>query len=203
MPETSARRRRLPLPAVSLPNNLPAVPSRYIRHLLLALCLVLGPALLPAAETAPPKDAKPADAAKLADPAKPADAPKAAEAAVTGPVVELPIVQITQDRIRKLDKEIGRIDKLIIREQAKVKSSDLDRALNNEKLAHAAAIFGGNSSEHLSAVAASRVTLLEAERSVLEDMKRPGTAAALAQLEAELEQLRVTRRNLDDAAKQR
>ena len=176
----------------------------FIRRLLFILCLGLGPALLPAAEPAPAKDGtKSAETAKAADTAKPADAPKPPDPVVTGPVVELPLVQITQDRIRKLDKEIGRIDKLIIREQAKVKSSDLDRALNNPQLAHAAAIFGGNSAEHLSAVAASRVTLLEAERSVLEDMKRPGTAVALAQLEAELEQLRITRRNLDDAAKQR
>ena len=174
------------------------------RQLLITLCLALTPGLLPAAETAPAKDAaKPAGTAKPADPVKPADAPKPADITVTGPVVELPVVQVTQDRIRKLDKEIGRIDKLIIREQAKVKSSDLDRALNNPQLAHAAAIFGGNSAEHLSAVAASRVSLLEAEREVLEDMKRPGTAKALAELQVELDQLRVTRRNLDDAAKQR
>ncbi len=166
------------------------------RSLLIALCLAAGPALFAANESAPTKDAaKPADTPKPTEPAKTTD--------VTGPVVELPVIQITQDRIRKLDKEIGRIDKLIIREQAKVKSSDLDRALNNPQLAHAAAIFGGNSAEHLSAIAASRVTLLEAERSVLEDMKRPGTATALAELEVELEQIRVTRRNLDDAAKQR
>jgi len=166
------------------------------RPLLLTLCLAGSPALF-AADTAPVKEpAKPAES-------RPAESTKPAATAVTGPVVELPIIQITQDRIRKLDKEIGKIDKLIIREQAKVKSSDLDRALNNPQLAHAAAIFGGNSAEHLSAVAASRVSLLEAERAVLEDMKRPGTTTALAQLETELEQLRVTRRNLDDAAKQR
>ena len=177
----------------------------FIRRSLLTLCLTLGPGLLAAIDPTPPaKDApKPTDAAKPAETAKPADAPKSTAPAVTGPVVELPVIQVTQGRIHQLDKEIGRLDKLIIREQAKVKSSDLDRALNNPKLANAAAIFGGNSAEHLSAVAASRVSLLEAERSVLEDMKRPGTATALAQLEAELEQLRVTRRNLDDAAKQR
>ena len=174
------------------------------RRSLLTLCLALSPGLFAATEATPAKDArKPADTANPVDTAKPAEAPKPADIPVTGPVVELPIVQVTQDRIRKLDKEIGRIDKLIIREKAKVKSSDLDRALNNPQLAHAAAIFGGNSAEHLSAVAASRVSLLEAERAVLEDMKRPGTAAALAQLEAELEQLRGTRPNLDDAAKQR
>lgn len=166
--------------------------SPFFRHLLLSLCVAIGPGLLAANETTPAKDG-----------AKPADTSKPADTAVSGPVVELPIIQVRQDRIRKLDKEIGKIDKLIVREKAKVKSSDLDRALNNPQLAHAAAIFGGNSADHLSAVAASRVSLLEAERAVLEDMKRPGTAAALTQLETELDQLRTTRRNLDDAAKQR
>ena len=166
--------------------------SPFFRHLLLSLCVAIGPGLFAANETTPAKDG-----------AKPADTSKPADVVVSGPVVELPIIQVRQDRIRKLDKEIGKIDKLIVREKAKVKSSDLDRALNNPQLAHAAAIFGGNSADHLSAVAASRVSLLEAERAVLEDMKRPGTATALAQLETELDQLRTTRRNLDDAAKQR
>jgi hypothetical protein len=161
---------------------------------LLALCLALGPNLLAAAETAPAKDdAKPADTSR----AKPADA------VAPGPAVVLPTVQVTAGRIHDLDKEIGRLDKLIAREQKKVKSSELDKALNNAQLSHAAAIFGGNSAEHLSAVAASRVALLETERSVLEAMKRPATREDLAMLEAELEQLRTTRRNLDDAAKQR
>ena len=65
------------------------------------------------------------------------------------------------------------------------------------------AIFGGNSSAHLSAVAASRVMLLEQERDVLEAMKRPATKDELQMMEAQIEQLRTTRRNLDDAAKQR
>ena len=85
----------------------------------------------------------------------------------------------------------------------RIASTDLDRTLNNEKLSRAAAIFGGNSSEHLSAVAASRVMLLEQERDVLEAMKRPTTLQELAMMEKEVEQLRETRRNLDDAAKQR
>ena len=88
-----------------------------------------------------------------------------------------------------------------MREKKKVKSSELDKALNNPKLAQTAAIFGGNSAAHLSAVAASRVSLLETERAVLEAMKRPSTLQGLAMLEAELEQLRTTRRNLDNATR--
>ena len=113
-------------------------------------------------------------------------------------VLVLPKIQVTSGRIRELDKEITRLDKLIAREQKQVKSSDLDRTLNNKKLSTAAAVFGGNSSEHLSAIAASRVSIMQAERSILEDMKRPISPEALAALETELDQLRLTRRNLDN-----
>jgi len=119
------------------------------------------------------------------------------------PVLELPKIQVTASRIKKLDKEIKRLDKLITRETEKVKSTDLDRTLNNASISRAAAIFGGNSSDHLSAVAATRVALLENERDVLEAMKRPATLDELAMMEKELQQLRLTRRNLDDASKQR
>ncbi len=137
-------------------------------------------------------------------PAAPTPPAAAAPAAtVAEPVLELPKIQVTTQRIKKIDKEITRLDKLITRERAKVKSTELDRTLNNEKLAKAAAIFGGNSSEHLSAVAASRVALLENERDILEAMKRPATLEEFKMMEQELDQLRTTRRNLDDAAKQR
>ena len=163
---------------------------------LTALALLAWVPLLPAAE--PAKDTPPADT-------KPADAPKPAPAAADGKkspeataVVVLPTVQVTAGRIKELDKAIEKLDQLIAREKKNVRPGGLDRTLNNQKLATAAAIFGGNSSEHLSAMAASRVSLMEAERSVLEDMKRPATPEDLAALEKELDQLRVTRRELDN-----
>ncbi len=160
------------------------------RHLLFTLCLVTGPDLLMAVGKAP--SAVPATAdAKPADPA------------ASDPVLALPKMEVTAQRVKKLDKNIKRLDKMIAREKNKVKSSDLDKTLNNTQLAHAAAIFGGNSADHLSAVAATRVALLENERDVLEAMKRPATLEELAMMEAEVEQLRLTRRNLDDASKQR
>ncbi|HKB57800.1 MAG TPA: hypothetical protein VKC51_09435 [Lacunisphaera sp.] len=131
---------------------------------------------------------------------------RAAEAAApqtTGPVITLPTVQVSSSRIRELDKAIAKLEKQIAREKKQIKSSELDRTLNNEKLANAAAIFGGNSASHLAAVAASRISLMEQERAVLESMKLPRTLPQLAELETELDQLRITRRNLDDAAKQR
>lgn len=117
------------------------------------------------------------------------------------PTVELPTIQVTKHRVHEIDVTLTKLDKLIAREKKKVKSTELDKALNNPKLARSAAIFGGNSAKHLSAVAASRVSLLETERAVLEAMKRPATLQGLAMLEAELEQLRTTRRNLDNATR--
>ncbi|HVZ64301.1 MAG TPA: hypothetical protein VG936_07000 [Lacunisphaera sp.] len=156
----------------------------------------------PAKVTAPSKEtttaAKPAptkEAAPQPEPAKPA----AVE--TSGPVINLPLIVVREERVKQLDKEIAKLEKLIVREKKKVKSTDLDRALNNSKLSSAAAIFGGNSSEHLSAVAASRVSLLEAERDVLEEMKHPGTAENLKYLEDERLQLQEIRRNLDNVGR--
>ena len=152
-----------------------------IRPLLLALGLVIGSGPLAAVDPTPAPDSKPA----------------------TPEVLTLPKIEVTAQRIKKLDKDIKRLDKMIARETKKVKSTQLDKALNNPQLTRAAALFGGNSAEHLSAVAATRVALLENERRVLEAMKRPATLDELAMMEKEIEQLRITRRNLDDASKQR
>jgi hypothetical protein len=133
----------------------------------------------------------------------PAGAMAGAEAAATEPVLELPKLQVTAQRAKEIDRELKRLDKLIAREKKKIRATDLDRTLNNDKLARAAAIFGGNSAEHLSAVAASRVLLMEQERMVLEAMKRPATIEERRMMDAEVRQLRLTRRNLDDPAAQR
>ena len=161
------------------------VNSPLCRSLLLSLCL--APSLLAA-------DAQPAAAATPA----PAEAKPAA-----GETLQLPTMQVTAQRIKKLDKEIKRLDKMIARESKNIKSTELDKTLNNAPLVKAATIFGGNTAEHLSAVAASRVALMEQERDVLDSMKRPLSLDDLALLQAQLDQLRETRRNLDDAEKQR
>lgn len=161
----------------------------------LLLALTLATAALHAAEpaaTATPPAPKAAES-------KPAATAKKAGAEV----FVMPKFEIHGDRIRWLDREIKRTDKMIAREKAKVKSTDLDRALNNDKLVRAAAIFGGNTADHLSAVAATRVGILENERDILEAMKRPATLEEMAMFEEQIRQLRLLRRDLDDAAKQR
>ena len=156
--------------------------------------------LLLCTQSALPAADKPAAAVQT--PAAPAPATPSKAPAVD-PVLELPKIQVTAPRAKQIDKEIKRLDKLIAREKNKIKPTDLDKTLNNEKVATVAAIFGGNSAGHMSAVAASRVMLLEQERDVFEAMKRPTTLEDLKMMEAQIEELRTTRRNLDDAAKQR
>jgi hypothetical protein len=162
-----------------------------LRLLFVLSVLGTGPGLFAAGQkdpATPTADAKPA-----ATPATPA----------SSDVLVLPKLEVSQPRIKQIDKELKRLDKLITREKAKVKSTQLDRALNNTQVSRAAALFGGNSADHLSAVAATRVALMENERIVLEAMKRPATLEERALMETEIEQLRLTRRNLDDHAAQR
>lgn len=155
------------------------------RHLPFLLCLAAGPGLFGA-------DEKPAQAASETKPPATADG-----------VLVLPKLEVSRPRIKQIDKELKRLDKMIAREKEKVKSTQLDRALNNSQVSRAAALFGGNSAEHLSAVAATRLALMENERIVLEAMKRPATLEERALMDAEIEQLRLTRRNLDDHSLQR
>jgi hypothetical protein len=146
-----------------------------------------------------------AEAAKPAgQPAKPAEATAASEPTPADKeVLALPKVEVTSARIKQIDNELKKIDKQIAREKKNLKSTNLDKSLNSDKATKAAAIFGGNSASHMVAVAATRVNLLESERSLLERLKFPRTEEDKVLIEKELENLRTTRRNLDDASKQR
>ena len=170
--------------------------------------LLVCPALLLAADPAKPADqpAKPADQpAKPAEPpAKPAADAKAAQPAPADKAaVALPEVEVTSARVKAIDAQLKAIDKQIAREKKNLKSTNLDETLNSDKASKAAAIFGGNSASHMVAVAATRVNLLESERAMLERLKFPRTEEDQAMIEKEIENLRKTRRELDDAAKQR
>jgi len=130
-------------------------------------------------------------------------APAPATAAPVGPVIDLPTLKVQDRRIKAIDAELKKLDKQIVREKKQLQSTALDRSLNSDKLSNAAALFGGNSAAHMAAVAATRVGLLEQERMLLERLKFPRTEEDQALIEKELEHNRATRRNLDNAAKQR
>jgi hypothetical protein len=160
----------------------------------------LLPALL-AAFILPLSAAEPAKPA--GQPAKPAETPATEPTAADKEVLALPKVEVTSARIKAIDNELKKIDKQIAREKKNLKSTNLDKSLNSDKATKAAAIFGGNSASHMVAVAATRVNLLETERNLLERLKFPRTEEDQALIEKELVSVRTTRRNLDDASKQR
>jgi hypothetical protein len=157
---------------------------------------LLTPALLVAAEPAKPAETPAKEATPAATkPAEPTPADKE--------VLALPKVEVTSARVKAIDAELKKIDKQIAREKRNLKSTNLDQTLTSDKASKAASIFGGNSASHMVAVAATRVNLLESERAMLERLKFPRTEQDQALIEKEIENLRETRRNLDDAAKQR
>lgn len=154
-----------------------------------ALPAPVAKARAPAAATAP---------APAADNTKGAPAKSAVATPAPDDVIMMPKVEVTKSRVRELDVAIRKLDKQINREKKKLKAGELDKALNNPRITQAAAIFGGNSTAHLEIVAAQRVGLMETERDILDDMKRPKTLVELATLNQALELVRTTRRELDD-----
>ncbi len=198
------------------------MPSRFPRFLLLTLGVTLAGAVL--AETTEEKAAReervkarlaehahrratqaaakaevaPAVAIPPATPTAPATTP--AEGAAAKPpeeVTTLPKMEVRNSRITELDLQLRKLEKDISREQKKMKSSDLDQSLNDAKSAKKFSLFGGKSTEQRESVAAERVSLMEAERDILEAMRQNKTPAELALLQKQVDDLRTVRRNLD------
>lgn len=142
-------------------------------------------------------ESKSPPAARPTQPAQPPSAAPGAAASTSDDVVTLPAVQVTRSRIRQIDVTIKRIDKLIARERKHLKTSDTDLALNHDKIANKAALFGGYSTSQRIAVASERVSLLESERELLEQMKAPMTKDDFVVVEKQVELLRTARRELD------
>lgn len=199
------------------------MPSRLFRFLLLILGVTLAGSVL--AETAEEKAAReervkarlaehahrkatqaaakaevaPAVAIPPAATATTATTPVDGAAAKPAPeeVTTLPRMEVRNSRITELDLQIRKLEKDISREQKKMKSSDLDQSLNDAKSAKKFSLFGGKSTEQRESVAAERVSLMEAERDILEAMKQNKTPAELALLQKQVDDLRTVRRNLD------
>ncbi len=194
------------------------MPSRFLRFLFLALGVTLAASAL--AETAEEKAAREERVkARLAEHAHRKATQAAAKAevapavaipptAATTPadgappkpaedVTTLPSMEVRNSRITELDLQIRKLEKDITRERKKMKSSDLDQSLNDAKTAKKFSLFGGKTTEQRESVAAERVSLMEAERDILEAMKLNKTRAELALLQKQIDDLRTVRRNLD------
>ena len=144
----------------------------------------------PVAPTTPP----PVGPTKSPEPAK-----ESITAAKQQPATVLPKVEVKKGRITVLDQMLAKQDEDIAREKKNMKSSEVDLALNDSKIAKPLAIFGGDSAQFRKRVASERVELMEAEKDVMEAMARAKTKKEKDDLQKQLDELRAMRRELDKA----
>lgn len=156
-------------------------------------------------ETAPAeKPAAKQEAAKPTEPATPQAAdtpakPKDAGLKVEGETVKMPVFTVTTQRLREIDVTIKKLEKQIKSEQKLLEKSNLDDALNNEKVSKAASLFGGKSTVQRASVAAVRIESMEKELQLLETLRTPLTKSDRDLIEKLVEDQRTYRRSLDEA----
>lgn len=113
------------------------------------------------------------------------------------PPTVLPKVEVRNSRITELDQKIAKQEKDIEREKQNTRSTEADRALNAPKVSRIFSLFGGESSEHRAGIAQERVSLMEAEKDILEAMKTARTKEEKAELQKQLDELKAYRRELE------
>jgi hypothetical protein len=119
--------------------------------------------------------------------------------AAAEPAAVLPKVEVKKARITKLDQQLAQQDEEIAREKKNTKISDVDKALNDSKIAKPLAIFGGESSQFRQHVASERVSLMEDEKDLIEAIAHAKTKPEKAELQKQLDALRAERRELERA----
>src|SRR4051812_41787139 len=185
-----------------------AAPKTNMKELLKARIAEDAKKTAPAATpTKPDKPATPAattpvampTAAPTASPAKNSEAAKETPPVKTAdqPATVLPKVEVKKGRITVLDQQLAKQDEEIAREKKNTKSSEVDLALNDSKVAKPLAIFGGDSAQFRKRVASERVELMEAEKDVMEAIAHAKTKAEKAELQKQLDELKAMRRELD------
>lgn len=156
----------------------------------------------PSAVPAPPALAKTEAAAAVSQPrsqdtaSKPAEETAASEPNETTPSL-MPGVEVRRSRITDLDIQLREQEKEIAREQALTKPTETDRALNGEGISKALSILGGRSADERAISASERVSLMEDERDIIEQMKLTKDPKRKAELKKQLEDMRMIRRELE------
>lgn len=121
-----------------------------------------------------------------------------AQATAQAPTV-MPKVEVKKGRITELDQQIAKQEHDIAREKVLTKSTEVDKALNDPKISKPLAFFGGESNKVRENLAKERVSLMEAERDIMEAMKTARTKEEKAELQKQLDQLKALRRDLEKA----
>ncbi len=149
----------------------------------------------PVTPVAPVKTDKPEAPAPPAEPAK--DTAKKNATTQHQPATVLPKVEVKKGRITVLDQQLAKQDEEIAREKKNLKSSEVDLALNDAKVAKPLSIFGGDSAQFRKRVASERVELMEAEKDLMTAIAQAKTKKEKEELQKQLEELRTMRRELD------
>ena len=151
------------------------------------------------AEHALKKATKGAPAATTAAPAQTVAA--AATPAKEDPATMLPRMEVSKSRITELTIQQHELDVEIAREKKNTKPTTLDDTLNDPDVAHKASILGGSSSEDRARLAQERISLLEAEKDLLDEIATAGTKAERDELQKQMDELKTMRRELERAPK--
>lgn len=175
--------------------------ARLAQRFVLSAVALTAAALSFASPPAKAEAAKPTSTPpKSAAPASPAGAATKADALPTeGETVKMPVFEVSATRRREIDVTIKRLEKQISREKKSLEKTQLDETLNNEKVAKAAALFGGKSTLQRASVAAVRIDSMEKELQLLETLRTPLTKADRTLIEQLVEDQRAYRRGLDEA----
>lgn len=112
-------------------------------------------------------------------------------------VTIIPEFRVNSQRISDLDIEIKKLNKQIKRYSKQIKRTDLDKTLNSGEQPKILNIFGGNTADQREAIAYERVSLMEAERDILEAMKYVQTHEKDKELTKQLNAIRSMRTNLE------
>jgi type IV secretory pathway VirB10-like protein len=156
---------------------------------------------LPAPTTPPPaptSPAAPAEPTATPSPAATAAAKEAPPAKVgQEPATVLPKVEVRKSRITVLDQQLALQEEAITRERKNLKPSEVDLALNDQKVAQPLAIFGGESAQFRKRVASERVELMEVEKDLLQAIALARTPKEKQELQSQLDQIRAVRRDLE------
>jgi hypothetical protein len=154
----------------------------------------------PATATPPETPANPAaPAAAAATPAKDANAQVAQ--AKEDPATTLPSVQVSKSRITDLAIQLQQKDREIAQEKKNSTPTALDDTLNDDKVSHSLSVFGGSSADDRARLAQERVSLLEAERDLIEQIAQARTKDERDDLQNQLNELKTMRRELERTPK--
>jgi hypothetical protein len=148
----------------------------------------------PSALTTPPET--PAAPAPEKSAEKKATAAANSQAAAQ-PAAVLPKVEVKKARITVLDVQLAEQQKEIAREQKLTKPTELDKALNDSKVAKSLSILGGQSADYRAGIAQERVSMMKEESDLIEAIAHAKTKEERAGLQKQLDELRAYRRDLE------